>query len=208
MIRLDHLVYAVPDLAAGVAAIERAWGVRPSPGGRHAAWGTRNALLAIGDRAFLEIIGPDPDAGAPASGPRPFGIDALTRGRLVTWCAATDAIEADVARAAAAGADLGPIGEGRRVRDDGVELRWRLTDLAAPRMDGVLPFLIDWGTTPHPAATAAAGARLLEWRLAHPAAAEARRVLNALGAGAEVRSAPAPAMIATFETPRGRVEVG
>jgi Glyoxalase-like domain len=203
---LDHLVVAAPDLDAGVAAIERRLGVRPSPGGRHAAWGTRNALLAIGGDAFLEVIGPDPGAPAPPD-PRPFGIDRLAAPRLVTWCARSISLEADVARAAAAGVDLGAMLDGRRMRDDGVELRWRLTDLRAPRLDGLVPFLIDWGTTPHPSATAAGGARLLTLRAEHPDPGVVERALRALGSDVPVTKANRPALIAKLATPRGEVEL-
>ena len=42
---IDHLVYAVPDLAAAVAEAEERFGVRPQAGGQHIGLGTRNALL-------------------------------------------------------------------------------------------------------------------------------------------------------------------
>ena len=42
---IDHLVYAVPDLAAAVADIEERTGVAPVPGGAHVGRGTYNALL-------------------------------------------------------------------------------------------------------------------------------------------------------------------
>ena len=75
---LDHLVYAVPDLAAGVAAITALLGVAPSPGGPHPGLGTRNFLVSLGESCYLEIIGPDPEQPQP-SRPRPFGLDRLSR---------------------------------------------------------------------------------------------------------------------------------
>ncbi len=81
---LDHLVYAVPDLAAGVAAMTALLGVAPSPGGPHPGLGTRNFLVSLGESCYLEIIGPDPEQPQP-SRPRPFGLDRLAGGRLVSW---------------------------------------------------------------------------------------------------------------------------
>ena len=72
--KVDHLVYATPDLAAGVERVERLLGVKAVPGGQHPGGGTRNALIRLGDETYLEIIGPDPDQPKPPR-PRRFGID-------------------------------------------------------------------------------------------------------------------------------------
>jgi hypothetical protein len=53
--RVDHLVYATPDLDRGIDEIEKLLGVRASPGGQHQGRGTRNALVALGPTAYLEI---------------------------------------------------------------------------------------------------------------------------------------------------------
>src|SRR5919109_2901188 len=82
--RVDHLVYATPDLQAGVDRAETLLGIRAAPGGQHPGRGTRNALVALGPTSYLEIIGPDPAQPKP-SGPRRFGIDDLEAPRIVRW---------------------------------------------------------------------------------------------------------------------------
>ena len=57
---VDHLVYATPDVEQSVAELEARLGVRASPGGQHLGLGTYNALLALGEACYLEIVGPDP----------------------------------------------------------------------------------------------------------------------------------------------------
>lgn len=143
---LDHLVYAVPDLAAAVPAFTAATGVEPAPGGRHLGRGTRNYLVGLGPTAYLEIIGPDLEHPADAGVQVPFGLDALTTPRLVTWAVHPVDITTAVAAAAAAGADLGPILPMSRRTPAGDLLEWRLTAPDLAPFDGVTPFLIDWGT--------------------------------------------------------------
>jgi hypothetical protein len=73
---IDHLAYAVPDLAAAVADLEARLGVRAGPGGKHVGLGTHNALLARAPLTYLEIIAPDPDQPAPAV-PRGLSLEAF-----------------------------------------------------------------------------------------------------------------------------------
>ena len=168
--------------------------------------GTHNALLALGPDTYLEIIAPDPDQPPPAT-PRPFGLDHSRAAHLVTWARKTPDIDAHVAAARAAAYDPGAVISMSRARPDGVRLEWRLT--VTPRLpgDGLVPFLIDWGKTPHPADRAAAGCSLLELRAEHPEPHSIRPLLQALKVELALSVGPAPALIATLNTPAGRVEL-
>jgi len=204
--RVDHLVYAGPDLDRAVERLAGSLGVRATPGGAHPGRGTRNALVALGPTSYLEIIGPDPDQPAPDR-PRSFGIDGLSAARLVTWAANATDLERRVAAARVAGVPIGEVTPGRRRRPDGVELAWRSTHLASPVAEGIVPFLIDWGDTPHPARDAAPGLMLVGLRAEHPDPEPVRRLLAALGLALPVERGPTPALIATIQGPRGRVEL-
>src|SRR5215510_12696771 len=111
--RIDHLVYATPDLELGIERIHELLGVRAAIGGSHPGRGTRNALVALGDAAYLEIIGPDPDQPAPPGG-RPFRIDRLRTPALVAWCAKGQKLDALAAEARTRGVTLGPVIDGSR----------------------------------------------------------------------------------------------
>jgi hypothetical protein len=204
--RVDHLAYATPDLERGVAEIEKLLGVRATPGGQHPGRGTRNALVALGPTSYLEIVGPDPDQPPPKE-PRSFGLDALAAPRLVAWAANTTDLDALVRDAASRGVHLGEVKSGGRKRPDGVVLSWRVTDAAKTPGDGIVPFFIDWGTSPHPAASAVKGAKLVGLRAEHPDPKEIRRILEAVGIDLPVTQGPKPVLIAIIECPKGRVEL-
>ncbi len=204
--QVDHLVYATPDLDASIEELERVLGVRATPGGRHPTWATSNALLALGERTYLEILGPDPEQ-ARSRAAKPFSLDQLAAPRLITWAAKGAHLERLVEDGKRRGFDLGSVSAGSRRRPDGVVLSWQLTDPTASRLDGLVPFFIDWGDTPHPAGTVAQGCTLVELRAEHPNPDRVRGALRAVGLDLPVRSARTPALIATVKTPRGVVEL-
>lgn len=203
---VDHLVYATPELQVGIDQIERVLGVRATPGGQHPGRGTRNALLSLGPGTYLEIIGPDPEQPDPAQ-PRPFGIDDLNEPRLVTWAAKGTNLERRASDAERGGVKLGEVISGSRRRADGVVLSWRYTDPRTVVAGGMVPFLIDWGRTPHPASTAAPGASLIGLRAEYPEPEPLRKVLRNLGLDLLVQPGPRATLIATVSSPRGRVEL-
>jgi hypothetical protein len=203
---IDHLVYATPDLQLGIETIEKLFGVHATPGGQHPGRGTRNALVSLGPGVYLEIIGPDPEQSTPAL-PRPFGIDDLKEPRLATWVAKRESLESFVKEAARGGVKLGQVIDGSRRRTDGVMLSWRYTDPRTVVFDGLVPFFIDWGKTPHPSETATPGASLIGLRAEHPDPEPVQNALDKLGLDLRVQRGPRPALIATVNSPRGRVDL-
>ena len=197
---VDHLIYAVPELTAAVADVEDRFGVRAQPGGRHIGLGTHNALLALGHRTYLEIIAADPGQPEPSM-QRPFGVDDLRSGTLVGWALACDDIDRAAAEARSHGYDPGEIGDGQRVGPSGVVLRWRATGSALA--GGLVPFLICWGDTEHPASSAPRGLSLTSLQIEHPDPRSLAPVLAALGADIEVTSAAVPALVAQLSGPTG-----
>lgn len=204
--RVDHVVYGTPDLDAGIAAIEKLVGVRATPGGQHPGRGTRNALVALGPGRYLEILGPDPGQPKPDK-PRSFGIDDLKSPRLVAWAAKGENLERTVKDAQEKGVPLGDVRSGSRKRPDGVLLSWRYSDPAAVVGDRLVPFLIDWGESPHPSKDAAGGATLVSLRVEHPTPEPIRKMLATLGLEVPVAKGAAPALVATIRGPRGVVEL-
>ena len=205
--RLDHLVYATPDLARTVREVGDLVGVRPSEGGRHPAWGTRNSLLALGPRMYLEVMGPDVDQPDP-SRLLPFNMESLDRPRLVTWVCRAERLDELVERAKRVGIELGDIQAGSRRRPDGSTLLWTMTDLTMPREGGVVPYFINWGESHHPSESSPQGCLLEGLRAEHPEAERVQGILYHLGLGdLRVTSGQRPRLVASLETPLGIVEL-
>lgn len=198
--RIDHLIYATPDLEDGVREIEERFGVRAEGGGQHVGQGTHNRLAALGPTTYLEVIAPDPTQPAPVD-PRPYGVDGIAHSGLVGWAVACEDIVASLEAAREAGFDPGEVIEGQRLSASGTMLRWRVTSNA--RTAGVIPFLIHWGDTPHPAASARAGLRLESMRIEHPDPESIATALRALGAGVEVTPGARAAIVADLSGPEG-----
>ncbi|GAA3598801.1 VOC family protein [Agrococcus terreus] len=180
---IDHVVLAGPDLAAAVAHVEAVTGVRAAPGGRHPR-GTANALIAFTRggrrvRQYLEVIGPDAEAGWSADRVDTFGIDRLDGPRVVTFSARPDDIEAAVAAARASGVPFQDVEPLSRRTPDGRELAWRL---ARPEQgEAHPPFLIDWGATAHPGLDGLPTLELVALRRLTPDVAGETARLRALG---------------------------
>jgi hypothetical protein len=201
----DHLVVAARTLDEGIAWCEATLGVRPEPGGRHAAMGTHNVVLALGARRYLEIIAIDPEA--EALRPRWFDLDlpAVRRAiaaspRLVHWVARTPDIAAGIAVLRAAGHDVGAAFAAERPWPGGV-LRWQISltsDGHRPAL-GALPLLIEWGAA-HPCDVLPGSGVTLERIAIGGVGAALAEALGVSDAGPD-----APPLSAWLETPRGRV---
>lgn len=138
MERIDHVVLAVRDHEASAARLWEEHGLRFTPGGRHAAWGTANMLAPLGED-YVELLGVvDEDVGRNTVLGRTLLELSADRDRWFSVCVATDRIEETAARL---GLTVEP---GGRARPDGTEVRWRGAGIEERGDDLSLPFFIDW----------------------------------------------------------------
>ena len=143
--------------------------------------------------------------GAQPVGGRWFGIDRLTAPRIVTWAIRTADIDGSVTAARALGYDPGqPITMTRR-SDAGDVLQWRLTPPQIERNDGLVPFLIDWGSTPHPTSRDLPRTWLTSWTAIHPTPGILQGPLAVLGCQLDIAAGDRPELIAVIEVHRGLV---
>ena len=203
---IDHLVYTAATLETGVDAIENLLGVRPVRGGSHPQFGTQNALLSLGPSTYLEIIAPDPALPVPPDGLLFQGFFELAP-HLARWVVRGPHLESLTQQADKAGCHLGKVSEGSRMTPDGITLSWKLTNPAVIPMDGVVPFLIDWGRTPHPAATAPIGGKLIDFYVEHPQPEEIAKWYSIMGIEVRIDKARSKRLVAIIETANGMVEL-
>ena len=201
----DHVMYGGSDLDALTGDMEDRTGVRAVFGGRHAGAGTHNALLDLGGGGYLELIAPVPDE--PAESPLAVLLAGLPAPRMILWAVRTSDVDALAGAAASRGYDPGGVVEMSRATPDGTQLSWRFTFGGADVVLGVVPFAIQWTCATHPAQAAPTGCTLTALRAEHPDPADVASALRALDVDLPLAVGPAPALIATLDTPRGPVEL-
>jgi hypothetical protein len=204
---VDHLLLGVANLDAGIQWVEQRTGVRAVVGGVHPGRGTRNALIALSGRQYLEILAPDP---AQEGGGR-ADLRALGEPRLITWSALSTDVDALAARVKAAGLNaMGPR-PGSRARPDGTLIEWRSLGIASAFASGgidPIPFFIQWAArSSHPSQDSPGGCALVSLEFEHPEADRLRDTMSRIGIDATVRDQAAPALVATLTTLKGRIVV-
>ena len=201
MAQLDHIMYACPDLQAGIDEIYALTGVMPTMGGSHPGVGTRNALLSLGSLQYLEIIAPDPAQDLPGT----TGQLLLNHGGsgIRSWAVASANLSEVASQAAALGLESREIIDMSRTTPDGIELAWRLLFLQDPQM----PFFIDWLESPHPALSTPTGCTLEQFSISTAKPDIYQGFLESLGLPLEATSGP-EGFTAQLNTPKGAVTLG
>jgi catechol 2,3-dioxygenase-like lactoylglutathione lyase family enzyme len=205
--RLDHVVFGVPDLESSIESFGRTLGATPAFGGRHQSIGTHNAILPLDGGRYVELIARDPSCPTPPQGV-PWDLDTLREPRLITWAVATQNMDLAVERAKNAGYDPGSAIELRRDTPTGDRLTWRLTVSREFTANGLVPFLIDWGTSPHPSTVSRALCSIKGFRAEHPDPESVKAPLNALGVSLEVEPGMDARLRGTLVGPDGSIVLG
>jgi hypothetical protein len=203
---IDHLVFATSDLQQGVDRIETLFGLSTYPGGSHPGMGTRNAILALGPKCYLEIIGPDPDQ-TDFQGTRIFGIDTIEQGKLVHWCVRRDGLRTFAQQVKSRGIELSATIPMSRVTTLGNRLDWELVFPTSFDEDCAIPFFIDWGSSPHPASECREKGELKEFQIRHPDPEKINGTLQALSIDACAVEDSESRLYALIKCRRGEVEL-
>ena len=216
--KLDHLVLAISDLDDGIAQLKKLTGVEAIKGGRHPDLGTQNAIAALGDHSYIELLAPDAVTGArpKAASSRQTPLTRLV-GRslaappkqlaLVAYAvAARRMAELDV-RFRSLGYVTTGVHDGSRVREDGKRLAWQMLAVTAPD-DPLLPFWIDWAPdSDHPSRDAPSGCQLEKLYAYDPDPERAKSYLGHLDLDLAVEKGDEPSLVARIKGTQGTVEL-
>jgi catechol 2,3-dioxygenase-like lactoylglutathione lyase family enzyme len=203
---LDHILLGAPDLQAGIDFVENRTGVRAAFGGVHPSRGTQNALLALGERHYLEIIAPDP-AQPGVKNPLASNLHSLAEPRLVGWAAHPGSVTSFAEKLRAAGIKFEGPTPGSRKRPDGRLLQWQTLTLADAD-SGLLPFFIEWGKdSVHPSVDAPKGCSLLNFAAETPDPEELAATLKTLNLDLLVKKGEKPRLHAVISGPKGSLDV-
>lgn len=202
----DHLILGAADLDKAITWLENKAGVKAVIGGVHPGRGTRNALISLGGRQYLEILAPDP---AQKSVSPPFDLSSLAAPRLINWAAVTDDIASVARRARAEGLTVSDPRDGSRARPDGRMLKWKSMDVQNRSAQVILiPFFIEWATgSLHPSQDSPGGCELKSLEMEHPDPEVVTGTLRKLGIDAKVKKANEARLRAVLKTPKGDVEL-
>ena len=204
--RIDHLVYAVPDLDEAIKDLEKKFGIAPVRGGQHKSQGTHNALVHLGNHRYLEILGVD-KSNPQVPPPRWMGVDLITRPRLTRWAVTTIDLDKDVAYLREIDPLLGEVKGGNRKKPDGTKVFWKFSlPLPEPEVE-VLPFIISWQGSQHPTDSLPAACKLIALRATHPTPFLIEPAIHALDVDIQMEAAAEASLTAVIETPNGIVEI-
>jgi hypothetical protein len=206
--KIDHIVFAVEHLETAVTEIEKKIGVKALVGGHHKNFGTKNALIKLNDRMYLEILAAD-DTNPDVLPPRWMGIDALTKNRITRWAITSTNLERDSALLNRFNASMAQVSEGSRQLFDGSLLRWKLIlPLALPEVE-LIPFSIDWGGSDnHPTDNLPnMGCQLLELYGTHPQPTIFNNIFEQLGVNLRIEEDEHIQLKAVLKGPEGIVQL-
>lgn len=203
---VDHLLLGVSHLDYGIEWVQKLTGIKAAIGGVHPGRGTRNALLSLSGKTYLEIIAPDPQQSS-----FDFEIDLrkMNEPRLITWAAKSADINDLAKRAQGHSFEISGPRDGSRTRPDGKILKWKtlsMTNKFGNQSIEPFPFFIQWSADSiHPSQDSPKGCDLISFEVQHPDANELLKAFEKFGMEIKVKEAKSIRLIANLKTPKGNV---
>lgn len=198
---VDHLVIAAPTLKSGSEYLSAQFGRQPTMGGSHPRQGTQNALLALEDNCYLEVLAPDPLQG---STPLSEYVSELESPALLWWAVRTESLNPIAAQLQQLGLPIAAQLDGSRILPQGAgSLQWSLLIPGGSPDGNATPFFISWPSlAKHPSRAHDSVGQLSRFRATAPRG-ELLRVLSA--PVLETGESTTPSLHAELDTINGTV---
>jgi hypothetical protein len=202
--QIDHLILVVSDLKKGMAEFAERTGVTPVYGGEHPHTFTHNALVALDNGVYLEIIAARPDAVAkPAEAAEMAQFRSYQQLTPLAWVLRSRNSEMTRNKLKSAGFAVSENEPGSRVKPDASLLAWNLFSIE--KLD--YPFFIEWSVqSRHPSASSPVAGRLRSFKIHTPQHELLRKLDQTLELGLNIESADQADFSFVLDTPRGPVE--
>lgn len=206
---LDHVLLGCADLDSGIDFVAQNTGVRPAFGGVHPGRGTRNALLSLGERRYLEVIAPDPkqDRVEDFAQKQVARLKGLASPRLIGWAAHPGNLETFATHLRDVGVLFDGPRPGSRQRPDGKLLEWKTLNLKDDK-GGLLPFFIEWSPgSLHPSTDAIKGCALTHFNADTPTEQALAKTMQQLQLDIAISKGENTALHAIIAGPKGQLAV-
>ena len=202
---IDHLVYAVPDLEEAMSWFEKKSGVLPVIGGKHLTKGTKNALVNLGNKCYLELIAADLD-NTTFSGNRWMGVDVIKLPKMTRWSLKTNDLVKDSKVLRDHNPEMGLMEEGQRKTTSGEMLNWQMTVPLPEPLVEVVPFITDWSKSGfHPTEKLPEVCTLESIKLYHPTPRYFESIFCKLGMKNLVEQGDSTQIVVLIGTPNGLI---
>ncbi len=186
--QIDHIVIGAANLEQGAEYVKDLFGVEMPKGGEHPLMATHNLLMQLGGNVFIEVISINPEA-APPERPRWYGLDdplvfqSLKQSpRLLTWVVNSNNISALLHDSEFEFGIATPVTRGN--------LNWNfaIPDDGRLLAGGILPYVMQWHVSPHPAAQMPdCRCRLKSIEITHPYAEWVSSTLDGIAVSDQVK---------------------
>lgn len=204
---IDHIVYAVPNLEVALQDFEAKTGIRPVFGGYHQTKGTKNALVNLGNKCYLEFLAIDKENTA-ISSPRWMGIDHIETPTITRWALKSQNLAHDSQVVQVYNPKMGELQTGQRKMSKDKLLTWQMTlPLAAPAVE-IMPFFLDWSASEvHPTEQLEEQCKLLDIKVTHPSAESLQAIFTELKLDVAILEGETAAIQMRLDTPKGIVSI-
>ncbi len=205
--KIDHIVFAVPNLEEAIDEFERQSTVRPVFGGCHTTKGTKNALVNLGNGCYLEILAID-EENVDVKPPRWMGVDLIKTPQITRWSLKSEDLEQDSEILQKYHPKMGIIQGGQRKTSTGDMLTWQMIlPLAAPVVE-LVPFVTDWQhSAVHPTQNLPQECELIGLSFTHPNPTAIEKVFDEFDIDIRIEEGEKAMIRAEIKSPNGVFEM-